>query len=163
MRYVGAENVGDSEAIMNVPAFFHAMLFAYQKTTRQILGSGENVLLHPMLTTLELVYNKQGLDLTKGETLDEVFQNFAKELEKTGFVESASFKKLGKEKYMFNVNGCTFAKGVHDLLKPKDVSCPFATVAKTIFQKVTNKKVLPTDSKFTATGQQTIIEPVISK
>lgn len=138
------------------------MLFAYQKSTRTILGSGENVLLHPILNTFELTCNKQGLDLTKGETLDEVFQNFAKQLEKTGFVESARFEKIAPEKYMFHLDGCAFASGIHDLLKPKDVTCPFAIMAKTLFQKVTNKKTLPSDSMFTSTGHQTMIEPIIA-
>ena len=139
------------------------MLFAYQKSTRDILGSGENVLLHPILNTIELAHNKQGIDIIKGETLDEVFDNFAKELEKTGFVQSARFEKIAPEKYMFYLDGCSFANGIHDLLKPKDVTCPYALMAKAIFQKVTDKKAYPTDSKFTKLGHETIIEPLILK
>jgi hypothetical protein len=150
-----------SKSEINVPALLPSMFFAYQKSNREILGSGEKTLIHPMLATLELVYNKQKIDLTKGKTLDEVFDNFAKELEKTGYVKGVHFEKTQPLKYIFHIDNCRFAPHVHDLLHPKDITCPFAIMAETLFQKVTAKEVRANDSNFTKTGQKTIIEPII--
>jgi hypothetical protein len=52
---------------------------------------------------------------------------------------------------------CGFAAHAHDLLKPKDVVCPLALVAMSIFQSVTGKKVQLTESEFTSDGCKTPI------
>ena len=59
---------------------------------------------------------------------------------------------------MFHVDGCTFAEHAHGLLTPKDVACPYALIVMSIFQSVTGKKVKNTESLFTPTGAETIIE-----
>jgi len=92
--------------------------------------------------------------------LDEVFENFAGELKKTGVITDVAFKKLGAERYAFLVDGCAFAKYAHDLLKPRDVACPYALVAMSIFQSVTGKKVKSNESYFTPNGAETIIEAI---
>ncbi len=142
----------------DLPTFFHTILFAYQKKLKDILGSGEAVFVHPVLDTINLIERQKGLNLIKGETLDEVFNNFAKELMRTGFLKEATFKKLGNEKYMFHVGCCTFAETCHDLLKPKDVACTYALIAMAIFQSVTGKKVRNVESQFTPDGADTLIE-----
>jgi len=142
----------------DIPTFFHTILFAYQKKLKDILGSGEAIFVHPVLDTISLIEREHGLDLTKGETLDEVFENFAKEMKKTGAVTEVKFKKLGPERYVFYVDGCAFAEYAHDLLKPKDVACPYALIAMSIFQSVTGKKVKNAESVFTTTGAETTIE-----
>jgi hypothetical protein len=142
----------------DVPTFFHTILFAYQKKLKDILGSGESVFVHPVLDTINLIEREKGLNLIKGETLDEVFDNFAKELMKTGFVKEASFENLGNEKFMFHVKGCAFAETCHDLLKPKDVACTFALIAMAIFQSLTGKRVKTAESDFMLDGADTLIE-----
>ena len=96
--------------------------------------------MHPVLDTISLIEKEKGLNLIKGETLDEIFENFSKELKKTGAVKEVSFKKIGPEQYVFYVDGCNFAEYAHDLLKPKEVACPYALIAMAIFQSVTGKK-----------------------
>lgn len=150
----------EPKSSFDVPTFFHTILFAYQKKLKEILGSGEAVFVHPVLNTINLVEREKGLNLIKGETLDDVFDNFAKELEKTGFVKEVSFEKLEPQRYQFNVDGCAFAEYTHDLLNPKDVACPFALIAMAIFQSVTGKKVKPAESDFMLDGTQTVIEPL---
>jgi hypothetical protein len=142
----------------DIPTFFHTILFAYQKKLKDILGSGEAVFVHPVLDTINLIEREKGLNLIKGETLDEVLDNFAKELMKTGFVKEVSFEKLGDERYMFHVGGCAFANTCHDLLKPKDVACTYAFIALAIFQSVTGKKARSVESQFTPDGAETVIE-----
>ena len=143
---------------LDIPTFFHTILFAYQKKLKDILGSGEAVFVHPVLDTISLIEHEKGLNLIKGETLDEVFENFANEMKKTGAITEATFKKLGPDRYIFNVEGCAFAEYAHDLLRPKDVACPYALIAMSIFQSVTGKKVKNAESLFTSTGAGTIIE-----
>lgn len=143
---------------IDIPTFFHTILFAYQKKLKDILGSGEAIFVHPILDTITIIEREKGLNLIKGETLDEVFENFANELKKTKIVAEATFKQIDTNKYMFTIDGCIFAEHAHDLLKPKDVACPYALIAMAMFQSVTGKKVNPTESVFTEKGADTIIE-----
>ena len=52
---------------------------------------------------------------------------------------------------------CGCAAQTHDLLKPRDVVCPLALVAMSIFQSVTGKKAQLTESEFTSDGCKTPI------
>lgn len=146
-----------SETALNVPAFFHALLFAYQKKLNEVLGSGEAIFVHPVLATISKIDRKSGLSTIRGSTLAEIFENFAKDLEASKVVEKAWFEKKGPESYTLHIEGCSFAVHVHDLLKPKDVVCPLALVAMSIFQSVTGKKVQLTESEFTSDGCKTPI------
>lgn len=150
--------MAESKSGFDVPTLFHTILFAYQKKLKDILGSGEAVFVHPVLDTINIIEREKGLNLLKGETLDEIFDNFAKELAMTGFVKEVTFEKLGNEKYMFHIGGCAFAETCHDLLKPKDVACTYALIAMSIFQSVTGKKVKNAESDFTLEGADTVIE-----
>ena len=147
----------ESETALNVPAFFHAILFAYQKKLNEVLGSGEAIFVHPVLATISKIDKEKGLSTIRGGTLAEVFENFAKDVEASKVVEKAWFEKTGPESYVFHLEGCTFAEHTHDLLKPKDVVCPIALVAMSIFQSVTGKKVQLTESEFTSDGCKTLI------
>ena len=95
--------------------------------------------------------------MSRGGTLAEVFENFAKDIEASKVVEKAWFEKTGLDSYSLHLEGCTFAAHTHDLLKPKDVVCPIALVAMSIFQSVTGKKVQLTESEFTSDGCKTPI------
>jgi hypothetical protein len=149
--------LAESEAALNVPAFFHALLFAYQKKLNEFLGSGEAIFVHPVLATISKIDRKSGLSMIRGGTLAEVFENFAKDLVASKVVVKAWFEKKGPESYTFHIEGCSFAEQTHDLLKPKDVVCPLALVAMSIFQSVTGKKVQLTESEFTSDGCKTPI------
>lgn len=147
----------DSEPIMDIPTFFHTMLFAYQKKLKDILGSGEAVFVHPVLETINMFEKKKGLKLIKGETLDEIFENFSKKLVNANVARRAWFEKLGPKRYLLHVEGCAFASPSHDFLRPKDVLCPYALIAMSIFQSVSGRKVKITQSEFTADGTRTLI------
>jgi hypothetical protein len=140
-----------------VPALFHVILFAYQKKLNEVLGSGEAIFVHPVLATISKIDKKNGLSVIRGGSLAEVFENFAKDLEASKVVEKAWFEKNGPESYTFHIEGCSFAEHTHNLLKPKDVVCPLALVAMSIFQSVTGKKVQLTESEFTSDGCKTPI------
>lgn len=143
---------------LDIPTFFHSILFSYQKKLRDILGPGEAVFVHPVLDTFNVIEREKGFNLIDGESLDEVLDNFQKQLLKTGLVKEVTFEKLGPEKFLFSVDGCTFSNPCHKLLDPKDVTCTYALIAMALFQSATGKTVKPALSEFSPEGAETIIE-----
>ena len=154
----GSAVLTEEEQAIDVSAFFHTILFAYAKTLKDILGSGEAALIHPILDRIMLVQNKKHLNMFQGESVDEVLANFLEELLKNGTMGWVGVEAVGDEKFLFKVEGCKFAKYTHEFLDTKDATCPFALVVMAILQSQTGKKVRPTDSEFTPTGTKTLIE-----
>jgi len=149
--------MAESTNPFNVPMFFHTILFAYQKKLRDLLGTGEAIFVHPILDTIHNVDKMSALHIIRGNNLDEIFENYSKDVMASQVVKKAFFEKLGDNKYVFHVEGCNFANPTHDLLKPRDVICPLALVAMSIFQVTAGKKVQITESEFTSDGCKTSI------
>jgi len=152
------EKTSEEKPGLDIPTFFHSILFSYQKKLKEILGSGEAVFVHPVLDTFNIIESEQGLHLIDGETVDDVLKNFQDQLTETGLVKKVKFEKIGSEKFLFSVDGCAFSNPCHKLLEPKDVTCTYALIAMALFQSVTGKKVKPAMSEFTSDGAKTIIE-----
>lgn len=131
-----------------------------QKAVKDILKSGSAISVHPVLETIRRVNEKRGVNLIEGENLDEVFQNLSRKILKTELVKEFRFERIGLERYVLHVDGCVWACHIHEELKPKDVTCPYALVAMSIFEGVANKRVKVTDSEYTETGTKTKIEPL---
>jgi hypothetical protein len=144
--------------MMDLATLFHSLLFAYQKSVKELLGSGSAIFVHPMIETLNNVERKRGLNLLKGKSLDEAYTNLSNFFLKTGVVKEFTFQKVDSEKYVLKVDGCIWASHIHEELKPKDVTCPYALLAMAVFEKVTGRKVKVTDSIYLQTGTETIIE-----
>jgi hypothetical protein len=142
---------------LNVPMFFHTILFAYQKKLRDLLGTGEAIFVHPVLDTINSIDKMNNLHFIRGKNLDEILENYSKDVMASQVVQEAFFEKLGEEHYVFHIEGCSFANPTHDLLKPKDVICPLTLIAMSIFQSATGKKIQITDSNFTTNGCTTHI------
>ena len=51
---------------LDIPTFFHTILFAYQKKLKDILGPGGAIFVHPVLDTISLIEKEKGLNLIKG-------------------------------------------------------------------------------------------------
>jgi hypothetical protein len=144
--------------MMDLATLFHSLLFAYQKSVKELLGSGSAIFVHPMIETLNNVERKRGLNLLKGKSLDEAYANLSNFFLKTGVVKEFTFQKVDSEKYVLKVDGCIWASHIHEELKPKDVTCPYALLAMAVFEKVTGRKVKVADSIYLQTGTETIIE-----
>lgn len=110
-----------------------------------------------MLDTISRIDKEKGLNTIRGETLDEVLKNFAKDLLASQVAQDAWFEKIGPESYAFHIEGCSFAAHTHDLLKPRDVVCPLALFVMSIYQSETGKKVKSTETEFTNNGARTLI------
>jgi hypothetical protein len=138
-----------NQNLIDMSGFFHTILFAYQKSVKDILGTGEASLIHPILDKIILVNSKQS-----NMTMD----IFLEELMKRGAVKWVEFEEAEDGKYLFEVKGCRFSKHIHEFLNTKDTTCPLALAVMAFLQSSTGKKVRPTDSEYTKTGTKTIIE-----
>jgi hypothetical protein len=145
---------------LDIGSLFHAILFAYQKSVKEILGSGATIFVHPVLNIVQTIHEKTGVNLIKGRDIDEVFENLSEIMPTSGMVREFRFEKLDPERYILHVEGCAWAPHIHEELKPTDVVCPLALLAMSIFQKTTKTKVRVADSEYTKTGTNTIIEPI---
>ena len=137
---------------------FHVLLFSYQKVVRDILKTGSAIFVHPTLNAITEVSDKMGIDLIKGETVDEVFENYSKMLVGSGLVKGARFEKISPGKYMLNIDRCIYAKTIHAALKPKCSTCRYALVAMAILEKLSGRKAKLADSEFLEEGTKTVIE-----
>jgi len=147
-----------SEDRLKAELLFHILLFAYQKVVRDILGSGSQTFVRPTLDAIKKAAEALGVDITKGTTVDEVFENYTKMLQNAGLVKEARLEKVGPEKYVLHINGCTYAKRVHAALKPKDSTCRYALIAMAILGDMYGKEVKIVNSTFLEEGTETSIE-----
>ena len=142
----------------DVGALLHGLLFAYQKATKQVLGSGWEIFVNPTLEILAKIDEREGSHLCTGANLDEAMTAYSKMLHDAGIVEKIIFEKIGDNKYLFKVDGCIWAKHIHQELKPKDVTCPLALIAMSMYRKYKNVKVEETESKYLEKGTETVIK-----
>jgi len=149
-----------SDKLCDAEMLFHMLLFAYEKSVRDILATGHVIFVHPTLSLLREISEKEGIDLTKAKTVDEAFERFSSMLKDSGLVKEVQFEKLGPDKYMLHVDKCIYAKRLHQSLKPlcKDATCRYALIAMAILEKFCNSNAKLNTSDFTPEGTKTIIE-----
>ena len=143
---------------MDIGSLLHGILFAYQKSVKEILGTGATIFVHPVLDIIQTINEKAGINMIKGGDIDEVFANLSEIMPTSGMVRGFRFEKLGPKKFILHVEGCVWAQHIHEELKPSDVVCPLALIVMSIFQKTTKAKVRVADSEYTKDGTNTIIE-----
>lgn len=144
----------------DVGTLLHGILFAYQKTAKDTLGSGAAIFVHPVLDIIKRINGRTGVNLINGRNLDEVFESLSKIMPTSGLVKDFKFEKLSSNTYNLYVDGCVWAPHIHNELKPKDVACPYALIAMSVFEEVAGCKVKVADSEYFKTGCTTRIEPL---
>jgi hypothetical protein len=142
----------------DIGTLLHGILFAYQKAVNDILGTGSAIFVHPILNIIKRINERAGVNLIKGRNIDEVFENLSKVMPTTGIVKEFRFEKLASAKYILHVDGCVWAPHIHEELEPRDVTCPFALIAMSIFEEVLKGKVKVADSEYFKDGTKTRIE-----
>ncbi|MGD2066064.1 MAG: hypothetical protein PVI43_02700 [Candidatus Bathyarchaeota archaeon] len=70
-----------------IAMFMHEILFAYQKSMREILGSGSAVFLHPTLDIINRVNRDARKNLTERNDIQEVFGIMSKAFLNSGIVK----------------------------------------------------------------------------
>lgn len=148
-------------ALGEAAVLLHSILFAYQKSVRDILRTGDAIFVDPVLDTVNKLHRKMGVTLSEGRNVDEVMENYAKRLMMLGLVKKSTIKKQSEEEYTLKIEGCALNHDgkVHELLKPKDVTCPWAITAQAIYSKSTGKNIAVTDSTFKKDLSVTEIKP----
>jgi hypothetical protein len=144
---------------LDIAELFHGLLFAYEKAARNVLGSGCEVFVQPTLEILQKIYDKKGLKLFQGKSLDEAVASFSKMLLEAKLVKRIGFDRIGQDKHLLKIDGCAWAKHIHRELKPKDATCPLALIVMAIYRKYLGEKVEEAESKYLAEGTETIIKP----
>jgi len=148
---------GKKLAQLDVGALFHGVLFAHQKVLKEVLGQTPSfVIATHTIPIFEIVNEKAALALANTEDSDEALNKFAKLLMNSELVKKVSLEKHSHG-YSFNANGCAFASHIHDMLEPKDVTCPWGIIAMSIAQKTSNRKVKMSLSEFHPEGANTPI------
>jgi hypothetical protein len=148
------------ECMANIGTIFHNLLFAYQKSLKNILNSGSEIFVDPVINLLLQIEEEEKFKLVNSKTLEEALQNFADFLVKAKVVRASSFEKMGDEKYIFRVEGCIWANHVHKMLNPKDIICPYGLVAIALYKKFTGNKVNDRESRYYSNGSETTLEPL---
>ena len=147
----------ESSNPINVPLYFHTILFAYQKSLRDKFGQTEGIFARPVLETIAKIDKESKIHVIRGNNLDEILENFSRDVMSSQAVNKAFFEKVGDDDYVFHIEGCAFSKPVHDMLKPKDAICPLAMIAMSVFHAATGKRLRTLDSEFTSDGCMTKI------
>lgn len=152
--------MGNEKKASEAEILSHLLLFAYQETLRSLCVFPHTYLTHAILDSLIRICKRMNLGLVKGENLEDALNRYANTLKDSGLVKDAWFEKIGGEKYVFNVQGCLYARYVHSILKPEKLTCRFALIAMAIYEKFLGKRVKLADSDFTVDGSKTVIEPI---
>jgi len=144
--------------LLDVAAVFHNILFAYQRIIMDFLGeTSSSVLTARTLHFVEKIVEEVSPELANAENVDIALRKLADLLVASEFVNKADIEKEG-EKCVLNIDGCAFAEHVHNMLKPKDVTCPWAIFAMSLAQKTSKRKVKISLSEFNPLGSKTPIE-----
>ncbi|HJW97615.1 MAG TPA: hypothetical protein VJ529_00685 [Candidatus Bathyarchaeia archaeon] len=145
--------------MLDVATLLHNLLFAYQKSVNTVLGSGSEIFTHPTLRTLLSIEDRTKLKLVNSRTLEEAMANFSRFLANARLVKECDFKKVG-EGYSFKVDGCIWARHIHNELKPADVACPYALIAMALYHKFVGQVPRTAASTYFPEGTETPIEPL---
>ena len=143
-----------------IAMFMHEILFAYQKSMREILGPGSAVFLHPTLDIINRVNRETRKKLTENNDIQEVFGIISKAFLNSGIVKDFRLEKITAKKYVLHVNGCIWAPHIHKSLKPNELICPFALIAMALFEDMTKSKVKTVDSEYLENGSRTEISSI---
>ena len=136
---------------------FHDIITSYQIGVRETLGNSDAVLINLVECLCENVKLKNvDIDRLGFEDLAAIL---ASQLSKLGIADTG-LTKTGTQAYLFNVNECIWAEHTHGRKKEKDVTCPLALIALSLYQASTGNKVFVPDSHYTEKGSTTKIRPV---
>lgn len=147
-------------AEVRVGTLFHCLLFAQQKAIKDVLGSGTESFVQPMLESLARIGRESRMKMFELKKIDEAVASFSSMLIDDGIVKNLKFTETGQNRYLLKVEGCVWAKRIHKELKPRDETCPIALIVMAMYRKCVGEKVRETDSKYLADGIETELRPL---
>ena len=150
----------EQKYMLDIGTIMHNLFFSYQKSLRNVLGTGSEVFVDPTLNLLLNIEEEDRLKLVSSKTLEEALKNFGDFLVKSKVVHSCDVEKTGEEKYAFKINECVWAGHIHKTIEPKDVVCPWGLVAMALYKKFTGNTVNERESTYYSNGSETVLEPL---
>ncbi len=154
---------GENESLVDVYILMHSLLFSYQKSAKSILGESAEIFINPSIHFLLNLEKQERIAIVTSKTLEEALSHFADMLVRAKVVKACSFKKITEDIYTFKVDGCIWAKRVHSILNPKDVTCPYGLVAMALYSKFTGNEVKENESIYIEDGCETQLAPFFRK
>ncbi len=146
-------------SVLDIGALYHDLLFSYQRAQRLYHGQrGSNYVLQSTLNFLSRIEEQGRIDISNSQNFEEAISKFADFLKKGKIIKSLTLDQLDQDQYTIRVEGCIFAGKVHKMVNTKDVTCPYAMVAMSLFNKFKGKPAIERESTYFEDGTQTIIE-----
>ena len=146
-------------SVLDIGALYHDLLFSYQRAQRLYHGQrGSNYVLQSTLNFLSRIEEQGRIDISNSQNFEEAISKFADFLKKGKIIKSFTLDQLDQDQYTIRVEGCIFAGKVHKMVNTKDVTCPYAMVAMSLFNKFKGKPAIERESTYFEDGTQTIIE-----
>src|SRR4030066_1226459 len=150
----------EQKYMMDIGTIFHNLFFSYQKSLKNVLGTGSEIFVDPTINLLMNSEDEDRLKLVSSPTLEEALKNFGDFLVKSRVIQSYDIKKTDEEKYAFKINDCVWAGHIHKTIQPKDVVCPFGLVAMALYKKFTGNTLNERESNYYSNGSETTLEPL---
>ena len=135
---------------------FHDIIYAYQRTVRETLGSCDKAILNLVECMCQNTSLSQLCESEAG--FEELVSFMARKLREMGLGE-LTLEKIGGEDYLLRIDSCVWADTYHPQLKSHEVTCPWALIAMAVYQIKENRRVHVADSEFTPRGSITKIQP----
>lgn len=146
-------------AILEVGALYHDLLFSYQRAQKLYHGQrGSNYVLQSTLNFLLRIEEQARIDIENSKNFEEAISKFGDFLKKSKIINSLTIQELDQDQYTIRVESCIFAGKVHKMVNTNDVTCPYAMVAMSLFNKFKGKPAIERESTYFENGTQTIIE-----
>src|SRR4030067_2478835 len=148
----------EQKYMMDIGTIFHNLFFSYQKSLKNILGTGSEVFVDPTINLLLNIEEEDRLKLVSSPTWEEALKNFGDFLVKSKVIQSYDIEKNGEEKYAFKINECIWAGHIHKTIEHKDVVCPFGLVAMALYKKFTGSRENERESTYYSNGKEKTLE-----
>lgn len=143
-------------------SMLHALLFAYEKVFLNFYGKEETKKLFSYIIEelVPILYDERDLIIDKSLGVEENMKRFECFLSNEAFIKGLVIKKIDNKKYVIDVEECSFAKGgIHDTLKMKGGSCPYALLVAAVLTNVEEAEqyINVGESDYTDSGSKTIL------
>ena len=146
---------------LEIGTLFHSLLFSYQRGLRKYMGERSNAYIHPAISHLLEMDEEGGLKLSNSKNFEEALQAFTNFLVRTKMVKKCTLDNIGRDNYIFRVEGCIWSGKVHTRqVSLKDVTCPYALAAMALYKKYKGFASSENESEYFYNGTETVLDPM---
>jgi hypothetical protein len=147
---------------VEIGSIFHALLFAYEKVFLNFYGKEETKKLFAYIIeeVMPILFDERNLVIDKSLSVEENMKRFECFLSNEVFVKGLKIEKINDNKYVINIEECSFAKGgIHETLEMKGGSCPYALLFAAVLTSMDDNDlyIKVGESEYTEVGSKTIL------